>query len=209
MKWRAVILVAVLPIVVMAVWTGRHAYYSAYGDMVELPVKGYDPRDLLTGHYLRYRVDYGKYPVCGMRSRERKWKVCVCLHVVGPGRRAIAAWSGNCAERPEWGCSLWLRGYCLYDQFIANIERFHLPEQYASSVPVLPQGASVRVQLDGKGTGLVREMYVDGDRLIDYLKNNAARLPPPAKPPPAEEEEEDPDDLPDPDLPAEGPEREE
>jgi len=160
------------PIIVMGFWTSRQAWVNAYGDLVELPVRSYDPRELLSSNFLRFHVDYGKYPICKKRTNDRKWKLCVCLKVVGPERRSIVSWSGSCTDRPPWECGLWLRGYCFYDQFIANIERFYVPERYSKSLTVIPPGASIYARLDGQGTGVVTDFRIRGQSLYQFASRN-------------------------------------
>ncbi|MCB0418242.1 MAG: GDYXXLXY domain-containing protein [Bdellovibrionaceae bacterium] len=181
------------PILVMGIWIGQQTYHHTYGDLVELPVKGYDPGDLQIGHYLKFNVDYGKYPICNKRSPSRKWRMCVCLDIVGPDRKAIASWSGDCAARPPWGCGLWLRGYCFYDHFVANIERYYVPEEYARALTVIPPGASIRARLNQNGTGVVTEFLVKGEPITEFAKRNQAAI---RNTPEREPAESDAQDLP-------------
>ena len=62
-----------LPLAVLVAWTGYHTISSRIGTEIILKVAGYDPRDLLSGHYLTYNVVYEPaVDGCGAEgSRER------------------------------------------------------------------------------------------------------------------------------------------
>ena len=62
MIWNNKLLAAALamPLVCLAVWTGYLTYERATGVEVKVSVRGYDPRDLLSGHYIQYQVDWEK-----------------------------------------------------------------------------------------------------------------------------------------------------
>lgn len=54
------LLVFALPLICLITWTiGLYAQRQA-GREVRLPVTGYDPRDLLSGHYIQYQIDWDK-----------------------------------------------------------------------------------------------------------------------------------------------------
>ena len=49
-----------LPFAVLAVWTLCLTYQRNTGREVKVAVEGYDPRDLLSGHYIQYQIDWEK-----------------------------------------------------------------------------------------------------------------------------------------------------
>lgn len=59
MKFQAKILAAVLfPIVILGLWAGGLQYELYHGHPVRLPASGYDPRDLISGHYLELQINW-------------------------------------------------------------------------------------------------------------------------------------------------------
>ncbi len=55
LRWAAAL---ALPLIVFSgVWADTH-YRAQQGQDWLIPVKGYDPRDLLRGHYIQYRYDW-------------------------------------------------------------------------------------------------------------------------------------------------------
>lgn len=53
-----------------------HAWWqTSHGSVWEVPIRGYDPRDLLRGHYIRFQYDW---PTTGptTRAAPAQWRVC-------------------------------------------------------------------------------------------------------------------------------------
>ena len=49
-----------LPFFGIALWLGYFALFIEGSAEVRLPITGYDPRNLLSGHYVAYRIDWAK-----------------------------------------------------------------------------------------------------------------------------------------------------
>ena len=57
---KLVALLLCIPVLALMAWTGYYVNYVATGQKVELPIKGFDPRNLLSGHYIRFQIDWDK-----------------------------------------------------------------------------------------------------------------------------------------------------
>ncbi len=114
------------------------------------PVSGYDPRDLLSGHYLVYRVDYQtSQNQCDAHS-----PAYVCLE---PTRIL------SMGENPT--CSAFIKGRCNErGSFEANIERFYVPELEAPQLDTaIRQGqGSIIVSVSSNGQAVVKEFLLNG-----------------------------------------------
>lgn len=49
-----------LPLIALAIWALSLAQQRASGYDVKVAVEGYDPRDLLSGHYIQYQINWEK-----------------------------------------------------------------------------------------------------------------------------------------------------
>ena len=49
-----------IPLLFFIIWTGYLEYQKQTGDLITLPITGYDPRDLFSGHYILYQIDWEK-----------------------------------------------------------------------------------------------------------------------------------------------------
>ncbi|MFV0626338.1 MAG: GDYXXLXY domain-containing protein [Alphaproteobacteria bacterium] len=53
-------LILCIPFVCLLSWLAVLTYHSETGKTVTVSVMGYDPRDLLSGHYIRYQIDWAR-----------------------------------------------------------------------------------------------------------------------------------------------------
>ena len=142
-----------------------HKIVVTKGNSVTLAVEGYDPRDLLSGYYLRYRIKY-EANLCEQQEGE----VCACLGMKETG--IFKAWAKPCNEAPA-ACSAFIRGSCSTGQFRAGIERYYIPEDKRHSVPVIPEGATISVRVDKSGKAVTEGFSIKGQSLEDYLIENS------------------------------------
>ena len=162
-KWGLTIAL-LFPLVVMLGWVSQIVIQRQFGEEVELPISGYDPRDLLSGHYLTYRVEYGNIGSCGNRSFDEA--MCLCLEKDSSGK-AIGTQLSSCEET---SCRLFLKGNCRYGRFEAGIERFYFSESHQKALAVVPPKATIKVKVTSGGTGIVQSLLIDGTPLSEWLK---------------------------------------
>lgn len=60
MKTKILAVCFTLPFVCLVVWTLCLTWQRNHGTEVKVAVMGYDPRDLLSGHYIQYQIDWDK-----------------------------------------------------------------------------------------------------------------------------------------------------
>lgn len=111
-----IICALIFPILALLLSVGYREYLAQAGEKVILPIEAYDPRDILSGHYLTYRVNYGIDNMCSSQDFLKK-AVFLCLD---PKQFTY--------EEPQ-NCKVFIAGFCEYGRFIAGIERFYIPEQ--------------------------------------------------------------------------------
>lgn len=142
---RKALFAVAAPFAVLLCWILYHTFVVTHGASVELTIRGVDPRDLLSGHYLRYDIDYPR-SFCGFDDVNRR--VCVCFSdpTTVP---ATVGWSGDCVDKPR-ECGAYLAGYCRSNQdFDTGLERFYFPEGDVAKLATVPDGATIVVGLDG------------------------------------------------------------
>ena len=69
MKKLYILVILLCPFFFMIGWIGVLVHRMDHAQLVEVPITGYDPRDILRGHYLRYQIDrryfsQSDYPEC-------------------------------------------------------------------------------------------------------------------------------------------------
>ncbi len=60
MKNKFLLLIFFIPVFCLFLWACFLEYDKNSGRKILVTIKGYDPRDLLSGHYIRYVIDWGK-----------------------------------------------------------------------------------------------------------------------------------------------------
>lgn len=123
----------ILPLAVLIGWTGILTYRQTHGALIEVAVQGYDPRDLLAGHYLRIRTDYG------VKCPEKRW-----------GEAFLCADGGSVTLEPEEkteNCPVRIRGWCRGTRFDDGIQRFYVSEGKARLLEAALRDGKVKTTL--------------------------------------------------------------
>lgn len=147
---KGVLMALIVPIVALAFLVGYKEYTLSTGREITLPITGYDPRDLLSGHYLIYRVNYGVKGICNNNGHSKVGYVCLNPKVF------TYHWPDN--------CHLMIRGVCRYDQFNAGIERYYVPEEEAKRLEDLVRSnkASILLSVLRNGKAQVKDLLING-----------------------------------------------
>lgn len=58
MKNRFAVLFLSLPFLILSCWVFYAFYFVRTAQEVVLPVQGYDPRNILSGHYIRFQINW-------------------------------------------------------------------------------------------------------------------------------------------------------
>jgi uncharacterized membrane-anchored protein len=150
---RTVLIAALLlPIVALGILTGYKHYKVTVGVKVTLPIEGYDPRDLLSGHYLTYRVIYGAKNICKMSQAKKNPVRYVCLQP-----------KGFSYSKPM-NCEIMIKGTCSGSRFKAGIERFYIPEASAGQLDkdVRSKKGSIVLSVTPDGHAQIKDLLING-----------------------------------------------
>ena len=148
------LLALLLPIAVLAANAWLSHQQRENGETVKLAIQGFDPRDLLSGHYLIYDIDYGISAGNGCPASHIE--AVACLH---PKRQIFPS-----DELPA-SCTQYISGNCNDDgRFISGLERFYVPEQYAKTLEkyVLNSRGELLISLNSDGKAAIRDLLIDG-----------------------------------------------
>lgn len=170
---KSTLFAVALPLAVLLAWETRLEWLIRSGTEVRLAVNGFDPRDLLAGHYLTYAVDFGPENLCpqSFSGTDEGQETCVCLSENATTGVYQATWSGACDESPAQ-CGPFVKGTCLYGMFASDINRFYFPESFQSSLAIVPEKSTIRVVLTSEGRGIVTGFAVDGVDVLEYAKSH-------------------------------------
>ena len=143
---RSLLVAVALPVLGLAVLIARAELRSRGGVEWRVPVTGYDPRDLVSGHYLLYRYAWES---TGSGS-------CVCLNEGPTGRVDPSVRRIACTDVAQ--CDAWIRG-----ERVDGPQRFFVPETRAPALEhaFLRSRAHLGIAVRD-GDVVVGELYLDG-----------------------------------------------
>lgn len=186
-----------LPVLAMALLIGMHMQNRENGTLWDVPVTGYDPRDLLRGHYLTFRYDWD----WDMSASCKRGEVCIlCLRENTPGSRYNPKVRIVNAEAVPKHCTAFIHGHGngSANQFEIGpkrghgLRRYYIPEAQAQRLDALLRGwnsgeegkhkFSVKLRVSDDGRAFIEHMYIDGAKLEEWLKTNPAPAPAPERP---------------------------
>jgi uncharacterized membrane-anchored protein len=133
------------------------------GTRVILKISGYDPRDLLSGHYLLFRVNYGVTPGCNDHEAEPAY-VCLTKQTFEYGE-------------PK-DCAVAIAGICQSGRFVAGIERFYVPQENAFELEKHVRGKDASIELAIKnGKAQIVDLLIEGQSWRKKIESSPAANP--------------------------------
>lgn len=126
------------------------------GQQVDLEITGFDPRDLLSGHYLIYKIDYKAENTCQPHHN------AICLT---PKREFI---------KNKKKCDLYISGTCSNKKFKTGLERFYIPEKHAQDLDKLIRvkgTGKLRISVTNTGKAVIKDLLINKKPLKKWIKS--------------------------------------
>src|SRR5262245_27558709 len=145
-----------LPIVAVAGLVGRAELLRASGPVFHVAIAGYDPRDLLQGHYLRYRLQWPADGACDGPS------CCLCLQTSGVHTKVQCGVADTACEA------------LLSRQMVDQRREFFIQEGAGTALEQAirrGQGA-IALNVTPSGQVQVHELFIDGMRYRRWLRDH-------------------------------------
>lgn len=156
-KRRVAALVALLLPVVGTIGLIVRGELALRGAEWRFKITGYDPRDLLRGHYLVYRIDWGERPVDSECA-----DCCLCLDRVEGEQRVTRI---ECQEARS--CDAWLRV-----GEIDDLQRYYIPEDAPRQLEaaVMAGRGELVLSFSRRGGLVIKDLLIDGKPWRDALR---------------------------------------
>jgi GDYXXLXY protein len=153
----------VLPLLGLVVMIARAEIALRSGPSFRVTITGYDPRDLLSGHYLQYRFafDWRGDNTCGAVATgapvELDPHCCVCLTADVDGGPLTPARQVRCDDVAS--CDGWLQAAA-----VAPPLRYFVPERHAAGIEDALRGrpVSLGVTCGPNGQPAIGDLFIDG-----------------------------------------------
>jgi uncharacterized membrane-anchored protein len=148
-----------LPIVAFLGLVGRAELLRASGPVFHVAIAGYDPRDLLQGHYLRYRLQWPADGACDGAT------CCLCLQVSGVHTKVECGTADAACDAQ------------LSRQMVDQGREFFIQEDTGPALEqALRRGqGAMALNVTPNGQIRVHELFIDGVPHRRWLRDNAQR----------------------------------
>jgi len=171
MKNKLIFIAIALPLLIIFLSIVRAEYHVRSGEQWMFELQGYDPRDLLRGHYLQFTIlyDWDK----GKNECRSGIDCCLCLTKnSNPERTTVVPKVHN------ESCTT-ARNQC--DGYILSskqneLNRYYIPEESAKRAELLltkaraKQQAYLQVSINKKGEPAIVDLIIDNQSINELLK---------------------------------------
>jgi uncharacterized membrane-anchored protein len=161
---KKLIICLLVPIISLLSLTASKAYKAYSGKKFTLDIVGFDPRDLLSGHYLIYRIKYldNEKRICNSKNN---------------GRDVYYCFDNKQASTLSWKlskCIYKIKGTCSGNRFKAGIERFYIPDEYAVELDrvIRDQKGKIILSVNRQGSVQVSNLLIENIDWKEYLRNS-------------------------------------
>jgi uncharacterized membrane-anchored protein len=172
MNKRHLIFALAFPIIVLAALIIYKQARVMTGKEIILPISGFDPRDILSGHYLVYRIDYGisNRDICNNYNNNDAF-ICLKKDYKNPDiYTSIISPDKDFLDLDDEECFAAIKGKCLDGRFVAGIEKFFIPEGYARLLDraVRNRQGKIVLSVSSGGSAAIKDLLIDGKSWKEY-----------------------------------------
>ena len=152
-----VLIALIIPIIALFALAIYKKYNFLTGHEVILPITGYDPRDLLSGYYLTYTVEYDIKQICHDKKYREDKVAYICLK------------PRDFSYTKPYNCDLFIKGVCNKRTFKAGIERYYVPKEHAQRLEKLVRSnkMSIVLSIPKNGDAQVKDLLINGKSWTD------------------------------------------
>lgn len=172
----AVIAALALPVLALAALVGHQELLLANARILSVPLTGFDPRDLLRGHYIRAQMDWDWERAPAISEYEAvDGALCVLAEMPKPRVRFLPGCKAG--DRIDADCRLVIAGQARAPSRFAPSQldngdgaiQLYVPEARASDLEKLmrerPGSLTVDLAIRADGVAAIKALRIDGQKL--------------------------------------------
>ncbi|MBF0195122.1 MAG: GDYXXLXY domain-containing protein [Magnetococcales bacterium] len=155
------VIAVIIPLLALAGLVVEKERRMTQGEEVVLPIVGFDPRDLLSGHYLIYQIQYNVKNLCKKISKQSENKIGYV--VINPPE--FQTWEPTIGQ-------VFIKGECKNGNFKAGIERFYIPQEHAKILDEVIRGKQGKIVLSVfyDGRAQVKDLLINDKSWSIFLE---------------------------------------
>lgn len=166
-----------IPVMILLGWVISVQTAVSTGTQIVMPVQGFDPRDILAGHYLQVSVDYSSFKNECPRREDCQSKKTRCKSEYWKKTEAFfCPDTGKIVLNKPADCTVFIKGVCHYGLFFDNISRFYIPEKLSrpleQAVRKPENDPQLLLSVSRDGRAFPRDLILDGLPFSEWLKQH-------------------------------------
>lgn len=152
-----------LPLVVIGIGIGRAEHHLAHSTAWVFEIDGYDPRDLLRGRYIQFRVDLHEDTPLEVCDDNQSDRCCLCL--TRNDDKALPRVQRATCERAKQCDGL------MQTRYLSELRRYYIPEEDAWKLEqqfmdaARESQARLRVAIDDSGKPQIESLLINGQEI--------------------------------------------
>lgn len=165
MNKRNQIIALLIPMLITLASIAKSEYRLSVGEMWTFKISGYDPRDLLRGHYVTYQVEFDWQKDKGVCSD--KDDCCLCLNRKKRSLDSTKVSKVSCSLAVD-RCDGLMR-----EEYIKELRKYFIPEDKGKALEkaIREKGAEILVAISDDGYPAVRDLLVNGKTWLETIKD--------------------------------------
>ncbi len=154
MNKRYRILALLIPILIVIGAIGKSEYQLANGETWRFKISGYDPRDLLRGHYVTYQVEFDWEKDKGICKNKKK--CCLCFKRKKDPLASVKVSKMSCSKAIDRCDGL------MQEKFLPELRKYFIPEDKGKALEkaIRKKNAEILLELSKDGRPIVRDLLV-------------------------------------------------
>jgi uncharacterized membrane-anchored protein len=177
MRKNLAVLALVLMVLSPSLLMVKAMYDRANGTIWQVNITGFDPRDLLRGHYLNFRYDWSMLDAAPADHCTAGQPCCLCLtrmsdnNYSDPLARYMACEPKDAVRASTPSCDSRIIGGNPHGAQI-----YYVPEKHALRLERLLRGGNHDFKMEiavprSGGPAIIRDLYIDQKPLAEFLKS--------------------------------------
>lgn len=147
----------------LAMWLGQIIYQDTTSTELTVPVMGYDPRDILHGHYIRLTIAIPEeaHAACTLATPSQS-PVWLCLDK-----------TPFTASATRTGCTHTMRAQCSSQRIVTDITKFYIPEYVDShrlDKALRENKGTASILLSSNGKARLKQLFIEGRPWSEWLE---------------------------------------
>lgn len=146
-----------LPLIIIHIYIFYH-YFLFFQSMafIYFPISGYDPRSLLTGHYIDFKIVLNETIPCPIENEI----LCGCIQKIQDQNNLLI---GNIrlplSQCQDLNCKPKIQLQCIKKEFIIPQTKFFLTEK-AKDISSIPEHSYILLRVDDDGKSYIENLYI-------------------------------------------------